>query len=65
MSSEILYELSAEVLASRYGIQAADEAARRAELSRAQGDQRGKAKWLLVRQALHALKGTEVGRPAE
>ncbi len=65
MSSEILYELSAEVLTSRYGLRAADEAGRRAEVSRAQGDEPGKTKWLLVRRAIQALKGSEAGRAAE
>ena len=65
MSSEILYELSAEVLTSRYGIRAAEEADRRAEVSRAQGDEPGNTKWLLVRRAIQALKGSEAGRSAE
>ncbi len=65
MSANLLYEISAALLSSRYGNEAAAEAARRAEVSQAQGDLPGRDKWLLVGETVHAMKSDEAGLSAE
>ncbi len=65
MSVNLLYEISAALLGSRYGNEAAAEAARRAEVSQAQGDLPGRDKWLLVEETVHAMKSDEAGLSAE
>ncbi len=65
MSANLLHEISAALLSSRYGNEAAAEAARRAEVSQAQGDLPGRDKWLLVGETVHAMKSDEAGLSAE
>ncbi len=65
MSANLLHEISAVLLSNRYGVEAAAEAARRAEVSQAQGDLPGRDKWLLVGETVHAMKSDEAGLSAE
>ncbi len=65
MRANLRHEISAALLSSRYGNEAAAEAARRAEVSQAQGDLPGRDKWLLVRKTVRAMKGDEAGLSAE
>ena len=65
MRANLRHEISAALLSSRYGNEAAAEAARRAEVSQAQGDLPGRDKWLLVGETVRAMKGDEAGLSAE
>ncbi len=65
MRANLRHEISAALLSSRYGNEAAAEAARRAEVSLAQGDLPGRDKWLLVEETVRAMKGDEAGLSAE
>ncbi len=65
MSANLPHEISAALLRNRYGVEAAAEAARRAEVSQARGDLPGRDKWLLVGEAVRAMKSDEAGLSAE
>ncbi len=65
MSANLPHEISAALLSSRFGNEAATEAARRAEISQTQGDLPGRDKWLLVGETVHAMKSNEAGLSAE
>ncbi len=65
MSANLLHEICAALLSSRYGNEAAAEAARRAKVSQAQGDFSGRDKWLHVGETVHAMKSDEAGLSAE